>query len=116
MASLGTLIGAQLPKESAPDSWNRLSTLLGDDETDRPWVMEYSSNHVLSVRSGKWKYIDPSDGPAMIPWGPKIETGNLSTPQLYLLENVAEKYPAKVFELQKIARRVCTSSIYHENK
>lgn len=113
MASLGTLIGAQLPKESAPDSWNRLSTLLGDDETDRPWIMEYSSNHVLSVRSGKWKYIDPSDGPAMIPWGPKIETGNLSTPQLYLLEenvyeqeNVAEKYPAKVFELQKIARRV----------
>lgn len=64
--------GARIPKESAPDSWNRLSTLLGDDETDRPWIMEYSSNHVLSVRSGKWKYIDPSDGPAMIPWGLKI--------------------------------------------
>lgn len=118
MASLGKLIGARLPKESAPDSWNHLSTLLGDDETDRPWVMEYSSNHVLSVRSGKWKYIDSSDGPAMITWGPKIETGNLSTPQLYLLdenvyeqENVAEKYPAKLFELQKIARRIRNAPI-----
>ena len=80
--------------------------------------MEYSSNHVLSVRSGKWKYIDSSDGPAMITWGPKIETGNLSTPQLYLLdenvyeqENVAEKYPAKLFELQKIARRIRNAPI-----
>lgn len=118
MASLGKLIGATLPKGSAPDSWNCLNTLLGTDEKDRPWVMEYSYEHVLSVRSGKWKYIDPCDGPAIIPWGTNTETGNLSTPQLYLLEenayeqeNVAEKYPAKTFELQQIARRVRTSPI-----
>lgn len=118
MASLGKLIGATLPKESAPDSWNCLNTMLGTDEKDRPWVMEYSYAHVLSVRSGKWKYIDPCDGPDRIPWGTNIETGNLSTPQLYLLEendyeqeNVAEKYPAKTFELQQIARRVRTSPI-----
>ena len=109
----GTAVPAIVRWPARIQSGKESSTLLGDDETNRPWVMEYSSNHVLSVRSGKWKYIDPSDGPAMIPWGPKIETGNLSTPQLYLLdenvyeqENVAEKYPAKVFELQKIARRV----------
>lgn len=49
----------------------------------------------------------------MITWGPKVETGNLSSPQLYNLkddpeerENLAEKYPAKVYELQNILRKV----------
>ena len=42
----------------------------------------------------------------------KIETGNLNVPQLYEMEkvseqeNVAEKYPEKVFELQTILRQV----------
>lgn len=48
----------------------------------------------------------------MIPWGPKIETGNLATPQLYDMTaspfeqtNVAESHPRVVFELQNILRR-----------
>lgn len=110
MASLGSLIGAKLPKESAPDSYDRLGNLLGTDDTDRPWVVESSAG--LSIRTKEWKYIDPNDGEAMISWGPKVETGNLSTPQLYNMENVAEKenvatqYPEKVFEMQTILRRV----------
>ena len=83
MASLGALVNARLPKGSAPDSYNRIGNLLGTDDEDRPWVIELASNHVLSVRTKDWKYIEPNDGPAMIQWGPKIETGNLSTPQLY---------------------------------
>ncbi|MDE5711705.1 MAG: arylsulfatase, partial [Bacteroides sp.] len=80
------------------------------DDTDRPWVVESSAG--LSIRTKEWKYIDPNDGEAMISWGPKVETGNLSTPQLYNMENLAEKenvatqYPEKVFEMQKILRRV----------
>lgn len=110
MASLGSLIGAKLPKESAPDSYDRLGNLLGTDDTDRPWVVESSAG--LSIRTKEWKYIDPNDGEAMISWGPKVETGNLSTPQLYNMENLAEKenvatqYPEKVFEMQTILRRV----------
>ncbi len=48
----------------------------------------------------------------MITWGPKIETGYLGTPQLYDMqqigeqENVAAKYPEKVFELEQILRKV----------
>lgn len=112
MASLASLINARLPRNSAPDSENHLSTLLGDDTADRPWVMEMAYNHVLSVRSKKWKYIEPSDGPKMIPWGVKIETGCSATPQLFDIStdegetnNVADANPTVVFDMQNILRR-----------
>ena len=113
MASLGSLIGAQLPAGAAPDSRNRIGNLLGTDMTDTPWVVELASNHTLGVRTKDWKYIEPNDGPAMITWGPKIETGNLPTPQLYNMskekgerDNVALQNPAVVFDMQNILRRV----------
>lgn len=117
LASLASLVDARIPQGSAPDSYNRLSNLLGQDKTDRPWVIEQASNHTLSVRTKDWKYIEGSDGPKMVPWGPKIETGYLATPQLYDMnrvgekENVATQYPEKVFELQQILRKVRDKSI-----
>lgn len=118
MASLGALIDARFPKGSAPDSYNRIANLLGTDDTDRPWIIELASNHTLSVRTKDWKYIEPNDGPKMITWGPKIETGNLSTPQLYDMskaidekDNVASQYPDKVYEMQNILRRVRNKTI-----
>lgn len=53
----------------------------------------------------------------MITWGPKIETGNHGSPQLYRMlpegekENVAAQHPEKVFELEKILRKVRNKSI-----
>lgn len=111
MASLGSLIGARLPQEAAPDSRDHLGNLLGTDQTDRPWIIEFSS--VLSVCTKDWKYIEPNDGSAMITWGPKVETGNCPIPQLYDMrtgddekENLSTKHPEKVFELQTILRKV----------
>ncbi|MBR5613115.1 MAG: arylsulfatase, partial [Bacteroidaceae bacterium] len=53
------------------------------------------------------------DGPKMIPWGPKIETGNCPTPQLYNMKkdaveqnNLAEQHPEKVFEFQTLLRKI----------
>lgn len=113
MASLGSLIGARLPEGAAPDSRQRLGNLLGTDITDTPWVVELASNHTLGVRTKDWKYIEPNDGPAMIQWGPKIETGNNPMPQLYDMsstkgetENVALIHPQVVFDMQNILRRV----------
>lgn len=110
--SLGKLLNATFPKGSAPDSHNRLANLLGQDSTCRPWIIEQSANHVLSVRTKQWKYIEPNDGPRMITWGPKIETGNDPEPQLYDIskdqaeqENLAKKMPSKVYELQTILRK-----------
>ena len=113
LASLSELIGARLPKGSAPDSKSHLHNLLGDKNNPREWVLEQSSNKVLSVRTQRWKYIEPNDGGAKITWGPDIETGNSSLPQLYdmsasLFEscNVAKEHPEVVFDLQNVLRRV----------
>lgn len=112
LASLGALVNARLPKGSAPDSYDRLGNLIGTDRTDRPWIVEQSMNHTLSVRTKDWKYIEPNDDPTTFMKAEKIETGNLNVPQLYEMEkvseqeNVAEKYPKKVFELQTILRQV----------
>ena len=112
LASLGALVNARLPKGSAPDSYGRLGNLIGTDKTDRPWIVEQSMNHTLSVRTKDWKYIEPNDDPTTFMKAEKIETGNLNVPQLYEMEkvseqeNVAEKYPEKVFELQTILRQV----------
>ncbi len=112
IASLGELIGAVFPHGSAQDSYSCLKNLLGIDKTDRPWILGYSSNHTLSVRTKEWKYIEANDGPKMITWRPEIETGNSSVPQLYRMnnlfekENLATEYLEKVFEMQTLLRLV----------
>ncbi len=112
MASLGKLIGARFPKGSAPDSQDRLGNLLGTDTTDRPYVIELAYNHVLSVRTKEWKYIEPSDGPKEIDWAPKTETGSDPQPQLYNIQdsnwegqNVSASHPQLVYDMQNILRR-----------
>lgn len=63
MASLGALVNAIFPKGSArPIAITRINNLLGTDNTDRPWIVELAANHVLSVRTKDWKYIEPNDG------------------------------------------------------
>ena len=105
LASLSALIGARIPKGGGIDSQNRLSTLLGKDKKDRPYVLEQAATHALSVRTKKWKYIPPSQGPAVIT-GPNMESGYAREPQLYDMqlpyeqENVALQQPKVVFELQ----------------
>ena len=98
--SLADLLGATLPEGAAPDS--------------RPWqeaayAMEMSNNHTLSVCDEQWKYISPSNGPAMITWGPKIETGYRPYPQLFSRTtdtgetvNVAEDHPETVEQFRNI--------------
>ena len=113
IASLANLVGVKMPHGAAPDSQNRLATWLGENKEDRPWVIQQAANHTLSVRTKDWKYIEPKEGPKMITWGPKIETGNDLMPQLYQIkkdigetENLALKYPEKVYELQNVLRLV----------
>ena len=110
--SLGNLIGAKLPKGSAPDSKNSLPSLLGESTQDRAYVVEQAANHTLSIRTKDWKYITPSNGEAVISWGPVVETGYLRAPQLYDMRKVDEQqneamdHPDKVFELQQLLQDV----------
>lgn len=110
--SLANLIGAKLPKGSAPDSKNSLATLLGESDKDREYVVEQAANHTLSIRTKDWKYITPSNGEAVISWGPVIETGYLRAPQLYDMrkvdeqQNEATQHPEIVFQLQQMLKDV----------
>ena len=105
LASLSKLVGARIPKGSAQDSQDRLSTLLGQDRQDRPYLLEQAANHTLSVRTRQWKYIPPSKGPAIIA-GPEMESGYARVPQLYDMsqpfeqENQATLHPEVVFTMQ----------------
>lgn len=109
LASMASLVNVRLPKHAAPDSKNNLSTWLGRDEQDRPYIIQQAANKTLSVRTKEWKYIEPNNGPAIITWGPKIETGNNAKPQLYNmhktvdeLHNEAEENPLVLKELEDI--------------
>ncbi len=110
MRSLGSLLGARFPQGSAPDSQDRIATLLGRDTTDRPYVIEYSSSHALSLRTRRWKYIEPNNGGSLIE-GPNVETGNSPLPQLYNMQapyeedNVASEHPDIVNEMQEILQQ-----------
>ena len=116
-ASFAALVNAKLPKGSAPDSYNYLGSLLGETKTARPWVVTQAANHTLSVRTPDWKFIEPNSGPKVIQWGPKIETGNLATPQLYKMnvvgeqENVAAQHPEQLLELENILKKVRSQTI-----
>lgn len=117
LASFGSLINARIPKGAAADSENRISTLLGNDRTDRPYVIGMANNHVLSVRTKQWKYIEPNDGAKTLGWaatlnGERVETGNNPQPQLYDMQkdikeehNVALENAQTVFDMQNVLRR-----------
>lgn len=113
LASLARLVGVRLVDDQAGDSRDQLATLLAQRGAKGiPYVIAQASNKTLSVRTAQWKYIEPSDGPSLVPWGPKIETGYLNKPQLYNLiadpsetTNLADKYPKVVKRLRRILER-----------
>lgn len=114
MASFAQLLGVTLPHYPASDSRPYLEALLGKRRAKvAPWVIQQAANKTLSIRSKRWKYIEPSEGPKMIPWGPKIETGYSREPQLYDLRsdpgettNLAQRYPEIVRRLSQTLSRV----------
>jgi arylsulfatase A-like enzyme len=110
LASFASLTGQRLERGAAPDSQNVLPALLGSARTGRDWIVEQAG--ALSVISGRWKYIEPRDGPA-IASGTGIELGNAPQPQLYDLaadigerRNLAAARPELVQELAALLRAV----------
>ncbi|GAA3557259.1 arylsulfatase [Snuella lapsa] len=105
--SLGKLAGVDILKYKNMDSQNQLSALRGEDKNGREAIIQESFAGPLSYIKGHWKYIEPLDGPKLVPWGPIIETGFEVVPQLYNLKadpreqnNVAKDYPEKVETLR----------------
>lgn len=120
LATFASLVGspatvsaqAELTKSDS-DSRNQLSTWLGTSEEDTPFAVKMASNHALSLRTGKWKYIEPSKGSKLVSWGPKIETGYAMEPQLYDLEadkgeskNLAKEHPETTVQMQQLLQQI----------
>ncbi len=106
LRSFANLTGVQKTGADVIDSQDRLAVLKGDDTQGRASLVQESFMGPLSYLEGEWKYIEPLDGPKMVPWGPKIETGFQTKPQLYNLKNdpneqnnLADKSPERVKDL-----------------
>ena len=81
---MATVAGVGNGESLSPDGYaGEAATWFGKEETGRPFAMGMAQNHTLTIRTAGWKYIEPKGGAAMIPWGPKIETGYSTTPQLF---------------------------------
>lgn len=116
-ATLAALADVEPQEGEAPDSENHLATWLGKNSKPRKQAISLSAGHVLSLRTQRYKYISPSEGEAVISWGPKIETGNNPAPQLYDLSqsdyegrNIADKKPKTVKRLQRRLEKVRTKT------
>ena len=105
LRSFASLTGYKIPAGQAPDSFNLLSTLLGQDHKGRSYIVQQSVYDTYSIIIGDWKYIAPHAGPAFDKFT-GIELGNSSEPQLYNLKNdigeknnVAKEHPTIVKQL-----------------
>lgn len=122
LASLASLVNTRMPRATAPDSFDHMSTLLGKDKNDRDWVVEQANNRSLQLRTKDWKYIEGSDGGPVVGWGPNIETGYKPQAQLYdmtkpgELEDVALQHPEKVLEMETTLRKIRNGSYTREKK
>ena len=100
LASLAALTGQAIPQGEARDSLDQLAALLGEDRTGRDHVVEHAGR--LALREGRWKYIEPSQGPPRNA-NTNTELANDPEPQLYDLEtdlgettNLASRHPDRV--------------------
>ena len=111
-ASLASLLNQPIQKGAAPDSQDRLNELLGKCNTDREYLVQQNLNNTLAIIKGQWKYIEPSEGPALEKWT-QTELGNSKEPQLYDLltdpaekSNVATQHPDVVKEMATLLNSV----------
>ena len=82
---MASLVGVSNGDALSPDGHpQQMGAWLGTDDTGRPYAIGMAQNHTLTLRTSTWKYIEPKGGAAMIPWGPKIETGYSTSPQIFM--------------------------------
>lgn len=110
--TLSKLVGIKLTDNEALDSFNALPVLLGKSKKGRRLMLEEA--FTLALRSGDWKYIHPVSM-ATPGWlkDKKVASGLSNNVQLYNLKtdaeeknNVAEKYPEKVKEMQALLENI----------
>jgi len=95
MATLAAVVGADLPQNSAEDSYNILPVLLGEpgEEPVRKYLIQQSNNvRNLSIRRGPWKLLDHQGS------GGNRYEGN-SRLQAYIIPDTAPEAPGQLYNL-----------------
>ncbi|BAX78434.1 sulfatase family protein [Labilibaculum antarcticum] len=111
-ASIASLVNHELQDGEAPDSFNQLETYLGTDNKGRAELVEEA--YTLSIREGKWKYIQATkNAGGWIKTEKNIESGLSTKAQLYNLEddpkelnNLAESNPKLVVKLDAKLQKI----------
>ena len=111
MASFAKMLNEKLPENEFTDSRDYFSTIIGEKEKSRDFIVEQPENMALAIVQDGWKYITPSNGPAILK-GVNIESGSSKVDQLYNLKedprelhNLATKYPEKLLELKNLLKK-----------
>jgi arylsulfatase A-like enzyme len=122
MATIAAATGQTIPTGAAPDSYNLLPVLLGDDY---PRPLREATVHntwpdIYAIRQGHWLLIDaPSGEHSKAPESYNLRRGYLPNTQPGMLfdlgqdlpqrENLYAKFPAEVARLQALLTRYRTS-------
>ena len=111
MASFAKMLRVQINENDAPDSFDLLDVLLGNQAEGRDFIV-HQGNSTMALICGNWKYIVPNKGPAISKFT-NIEMGNNQGPQLYNLrddlgetKNLAEENPGKLKELEELMQKI----------
>jgi arylsulfatase A-like enzyme len=118
MATVAAIVGAELPRDSAEDSFNLLPVLEGKAVGPiRPYLLTqaFRGSRTLSIRRGRWKYLDHRGSGGNNHAGAELkpyalpETDPDAPGQLFDLEhdpgettNLSRAHPEMVAELKRL--------------
>ncbi len=104
LASFSSMLGIEISEKK--DSLDLFASLIGKDLIGRKEVYAEGQMGGSVLREGKWLYIEPKSGPAVLK-DTGIETAASSEPQLYNLENdigetcnLAAEHPERIAKMQ----------------
>lgn len=108
MGSFAQLLQAKLPSGAGIDTRPTLRAMMGKSCKGAKYNISMSANRSLTLRTPRWKYIQPSNGVPLMK-SVNIETGYSLQEQLYDITNdpgettnVAARYPKVVAKLKEI--------------
>ena len=97
IATIAGVIGTELPKDAAEDSFSMLPAYLGKDTTPiRPYILQQAFGNVpaLSIRRGNWKYLDHTgSGGNRYEKNPELER--------FILPDTAPGAKGQLYDLEK---------------
>jgi arylsulfatase A-like enzyme len=87
LASFAEFLNVDFNREQAVDSENQWAAMIGTTSKGRETLVQEAIQGVLSfINRDGYKFIPAHMGPAIVPWGPEIETGFYPEDQLFWIK------------------------------